>query len=254
MVMVTNAELLSRTDSRLFTVTVVDNGNLYRVQNEKREYLNIPQYGAIISNKAAEALKIKKGSNVSFRLPTEKKIYTVSVADICKTPDVQGIVISRDCFEKMGGYFDPKTVYTDMTVPVSIASDRREVTGVISRSELIRALIRGMETMNEMVIVIIIIGMITGFTGMYNTGIMSYIEKTRDVATLKVLGFATNKIRWILQQQNLFLTGAGTILGIPVGHLYIRYLIDSMDPTADYIVDLSYLPYVKMVAFTFEPS
>ena len=251
MVMVTNAELMSRTDSRLFSVTVVDEGNLYHVQNDKREYLKIPKYGAIISHKAADTLKIKKGSNISFRLPTQKKIYTVSVVDICKSPDVQGIIISRECFEKMGGYFDPKTVYTDMTVPVSIASDRREVTGVISRSELIRALKRAMESMNEMVIVIIVIGMITGFTGMYNTGIMSYIEKTRDVATLKVLGFETGKIRWILQQQNLLLTGVGTVLGIPLGHLYIKYLIDSMDPTSDYIVDLSYMPYVKMVAFTY---
>ena len=113
----------------------------------------------------------------------------------------------------------------------SIVQDRKEVTGVLSRSELIRALKRSIASMNEMVIVIVVIGMITGFTGMYNTGIMSYIEKTRDVATLKVLGFATGKIRWILQQQNLFLTGAGTVLGIPVGHLYIKYLIDSMDPT-----------------------
>ncbi len=251
MIMTSNAELMSRTDSRLFTVTVVDKGNLYRVQNDKREYLDIPVYGAIISYKAAEALNVKKGGNISFRLPTEKKIYTVSVTDICKSPDVQGIIVSRNCFEKMGGYFDPQTVYTDMTVPVSIASDRREVTGVINKNELIHSLEKDMESMNDMVIVIIVIGMITGFTGMYNTGIMSYIEKTRDVATLKVLGFATEKIRWILQQQNLFLTGAGTILGIPVGHLYIKYLIDSMDPTADYIVDLTYLPYVKMVAFTY---
>ena len=251
MVMVTNAELTSRTDSRLFTVTVVDKGNLYRVENENREYLKIPQRGAIISHKAAETLKVKKGGNISFRLPTEKKIYTVSVTDICKAPDVQGLIISREYFEKMGGYFDPKTVYSDMTVPTSIVQDRKEVTGVLSRSELIRALKRSIASMNEMVIVIVVIGMITGFTGMYNTGIMSYIEKTRDVATLKVLGFATGKIRWILQQQNLFLTGTGTVLGIPVGHLYIKYLIDSMDPTADYIVDLSYVPYVKMVAFTF---
>ena len=251
MVMVTNAELISRSDNRLFTVTVADEGNLYRVQNKKREYIRIPKYGAIVSHKAAEVLDIKKGDNVSFRLPTEKKIYVVPVTDICVAPDVQGIIISRNCFEKLGGCFDPKTIYTDMTVPVSYADNRREVSGVLSKKELIRAYLRSSASMNEMVIVIIIIGMIVGFTGMYNTGIMSYIEKTRDVATLKVLGFSTKKIRWILQQQNLLLTGLGTIIGIPVGLWYIDILIDSMDPTADYIVDLSYMPYLKMVLFSF---
>lgn len=251
MVMVTNAELMSRTDSRLFTLTVVGEGNLYRVQNDKREYLRIPAYGAIISHKAAKLLGVGKGNTIDFRLPSEKKIYSVQITDICKAPDVQGLIISRNCYEKMGGYFEPRTVYTDMTVPTSIANERREVSGVLSKNEMIRAFLRTSQSMNEMVLVIIIIGMITGFTGMYNTGMMSYIEKTRDVATLKVLGFSTNKIRWILQQQNLILTGIGTLAGIPIGLTYIDLLIDSMDPTADYIVDLSYLPYVKMILFSF---
>ena len=251
MVMVSNIELMSRTDSRLFTLTVVDSGNLYRVQNKNREYLRIPSYGAIISNKAADVLGVGKGGTVNFRLPSEKKIYTVQVTDICIAPDVQGIIMSRNCYEKLGGYFEPRTVYTDMTVPVSYANDRREVTGVLSKTVQIRALLRTSQSMNEMVIVIIIIGMIVGFTGMYNTGMMSYIEKTRDVATLKVLGFATNKIRWILQQQNLILTGLGTVVGIPIGMLYIKLLIESMDPTSDYLVDLSYVPYLKMVLFSF---
>ncbi len=251
MVMVTNAELISRTDNRLFSVTVVDEGNLYRVENSDREFLSIPKYGALVSHKAAEELDIRKGDNVDFRLPTEKKIFTVPVIDFCVSPDVQGIIISRNCFEKLGGYFEPGTVYTDMTVPTSYATDRSEVSGVLSKKELIRAYERTSGSMNELVIVVIIIGMIVGFTGMYNTGTMSYIEKTRDVATLKVLGFPTGKIRWILQQQNLILTGLGTLTGIPIGLYYIDILIDSMDPTSELIVDMSYMPYLKMILFSF---
>lgn len=251
MVMVTNAELISRTDNRLFTVTVVDEGNLFRVQNADRRFLEIPGYGALVSHKAAEALGISRGDNVDFRLPTQKKVYTVPVVDFCVAPDVQGIIISRNCFEKLGGYFEPATVYTDMTVPAVHDAEGARISGVLSKKEQIRAYKRSASGMSEMVVVIIIIGMIVGFTGMYNTGTMSYIEKTRDVATLKVLGFPTNKIRWILQQQNLILTGLGTIIGIPNGLWYINLLIDSMDPTSDLIVDLSFVPYLKMVLFSF---
>jgi putative ABC transport system permease protein len=251
MVMVSDAELTSRTDSRLFTVTVVDEGNLYHVQNEKREYLNIPGFGAIISTKAADTLGVKAGDTLSFRLAAEKKTYSINVTDICKAPDVQGIILSRNCFEKLGGYFEPRTIYTNMTVPDSYAANRKEITGVISKKEYIRALKRTTQGLNEVVMVIIVIGIIVGFTSMYNMGILSYMEKTRDIATLKVLGFATGKIRWILQQQNLFITGLGTILGIPIGLLYIDLLIDTMNPTADFMVDLSYVPYVRMILFSF---
>ena len=139
----------------------------------------------------------------------------------------------------------------DMTVPAVHDAEGSRISGVLSKKEQIRAYKRSASGMSEMVVVIIIIGMIVGFTGMYNTGTMSYIEKTRDVATLKVLGFPTNKIRWILQQQNLILTGLGTIIGIPNGLWYINLLIDSMDPTSDLIVDLSFVPYLKMVLFSF---
>ena len=74
------------------------------------------------------------------------------------------------------------------------------------------------------------------------------------MATLKVLGFASKKIRWILQQQNLFITGIGSLAGIPFGLVYIDLLMDKIDPTGDYLIKLSEKPYILTIFFSFVVS
>ena len=49
-------------------------------------------------------------------------------------------------------------------------------------------------------------------------GIMSYLERSRELATLKVLGFRDKQIgRLLLISQNIWLTVVGVIIGLPAG-------------------------------------
>ncbi len=254
MVMVTDAEISKGKNSRLYTVTVTDDGNLYRFQDEKGRFVKVPEYGALLSAKAAKYLEADKGDNIIFRLPGQKKEYTINVAGLYTSPENQGIVLSRSCYEKLGGYFEPQTVYTNMTVPGSYETTRQEVTGVVPKKEYIHAYRKANENNNDMIYIIVAIAVIVGFVSMFNMGILSFMEKTRDIATLKVLGFASNRIRWILQQQNLFLTGIGSLAGLPFGSVYLDNLMDKVDPTGDFLINLSSKPYVLAVIFSFVVS
>ena len=254
LVMQTDAQITGKDDSRLFGLTVVGEGNLLRFNDEKGNYITLPGYGAMISKKAADTLGVSTGDMITFRLPGEKNEYSVIVSKIHKTPDEQGIVMSRGCFESLHGDFVPGIIYTNMTPPDTLAADRKEVSGVNSRDKYVAALKRSNASTAELVNVIVVIGIIIGFVAIYNTGSLSFAEKVRDVATLKVLGFSTGRIRWILQQQNLFITGAGTLMGIGVGLLLIRILMASLDPTGDFMVNLSATPYLLAVLFSFAVS
>ena len=105
-----------------------------------------------------------------------------------------------------------------------------------------------------MIYITVAIAVIVGFVTTFNMGVLSFMEKARDVATLKVLGFASKKIRWILQQQNLFITGIGSLAGIPFGLVYIDLLMDKIDPTGDYLIKLSEKPYILTIFFSFVVS
>jgi putative ABC transport system permease protein len=176
------------------------------------------------------------------------------VVKLFTTPDNQGMVISRSCYEKLGAYFEPETVYTNMTVPKSYETTRSEVTGVQTKTEQIHAYRKANENNNDMVYILVVIAVIIGFVTTFNMGILSFMEKVRDVATLKVLGFASKKIRWILQQQNLFITGIGSVLGLPFGILYLKALMEQVDPSGDFLIKLSPTPYIMTIFFSFVVS
>ncbi|MBP3262544.1 FtsX-like permease family protein, partial [Pseudobutyrivibrio sp.] len=86
----------------------------------------------------------------------------------------------------------------------------------------------------------------------YNLGVLSYIEKVREIATMKVLGFQSMNIRFILMQQNLTVTGLGAIIGVPLGYLSLTAMLDAfLLDDSDLIMDLSLLPFIVAIIGTF---
>ncbi|MCR5108319.1 MAG: ABC transporter permease [Lachnospiraceae bacterium] len=254
MVMISDVEITKGNNSKIFSLTVADEGNLYRFQDKEGNFVKVPAYGALLSLRAAKFLDAKEGDVINFRLPSQKKAYSINVAGLYTAPDNQGIVLSKNCYEKIGGYFEPEIIYTNMTVPKSYETTRSDVSGVLPKKELVHAYRKANENNNDMIYITVIIAVIVAFVTAFNMGILSFMEKVRDVATLKVLGFETKKIRWILQQQNLLITGIGSLAGIPFGRVYINLLVDKINTTGDLLLKLSEKPYIMTVLFSFVVS
>ena len=238
----------------LYNVSVADEGNLYRFENEQGEYVKLPDYGVAVSFKAADALEIVQDDIISFKLSGEPKVYKARVSLIYKSPVTQGIAMSRKFFESLGGEFKPNLMYTDMTVPGEYVTDtdRKEVTSVFSKETFLKAYRKKKESMNADIMYIMVIAVVIGVVVMYNLGIMSFTEKTREIATLKVLGFPTGKIRWILQQQNIFVTGIGTLLGLYAGSKILRFMMIQLDVDSDFMyAKMSIAPYIIAFLLSF---
>jgi putative ABC transport system permease protein len=73
---------------------------------------------------------------------------------------------------------------------------------------------------------------------LYNLGMLSFTEKERELATLKVLGFKSSTMRHLLLTQNLWFSIAGILLGIPLGNWLNKQIVimigDRFDLTAVY--------------------
>ncbi len=237
-------EIEGNGSSRLYNLVVVDKGNLYRFQDENGNYMELPENGMAISAKAAEVLDLKKGEVIKFKFPDKKEYIEARATAVYKSPGTQGIVMTREFYEGLKQEFKPNIVYTDMTVPKNYETERPEVANVTSKEEYMRAARDKTESMNESVVYTMIVSVVIGIVVMYNMGVLSFVEKTREIATLKVLGFTTAKIRWILQQQNIFITGTGTAVGLMLGIKVLGVLEGASDPDADSILQLSPGPYI----------
>ncbi len=75
--------------------------------------------------------------------------------------------------------------------------------------------------------------------------ILSFSEKEYQFATLKVLGFANNKIKKIFVFQNSFLCIIFILLGLPVGYYLTSYLFKvCLDENYDFGVHIELWTYL----------
>lgn len=70
------------------------------------------------------------------------------------------------------------------------------------------------------------------------------MERYREMATLKVIGFKDNKIGKLLITQNLWTSLVGLIIGIPLGLLTLKYLVVALASEYEMTVTISWLTYL----------
>ena len=68
---------------------------------------------------------------------------------------------------------------------------------------------------------------------LYSLGLLSFEERQKEMATLKVLGFGTKKLRKLMLQQNIILSVIGAFLGIPLGSVMLKLLVNSLGDSMD---------------------
>lgn len=235
-----------RTDSLVKKggITILDEGNYLHFQNADGEEIILPQQGISMSVKMAQVLGLKQGDFIEWHIVGEKEWQRSRITALYRTPTGQGITLSREEYESLQYDFNPTSFYTNMTIPQYV-KDRDDISGVISIEQLKIDLDKNMEMMNLMVGILIVAAVLLGIIVLYNMGVLSFLEKTREVATLKVLGFSSGRIRRILRQQNNWITIIGIVAGLILGYQFLDIMMQTMSedndmPTVVYLASYLY--------------
>ena len=69
------------------------------------------------------------------------------------------------------------------------------------------------------VFILLLFAIILGYAIIYNASVISFAERRRELASLRVIGFTTQEISSLLLKENLLQTLLGIILGLPFGRL-----------------------------------
>lgn len=234
-----------RTAERIKTgnITVIDKGNYIHYQDYDGNEIAPPADGLAMSYKLARVLGLTVGDFVEWHIVGEKDWEKCRITMLYRTPVGQGITLSKQAYEALHYTFTPTSLNTNMSVP-DYVRDSDNISGVISLEQLKSDLDQNMEMMNLMVVILILAAVLLGVIVLYNMGVLSFLEKTREIATLKVLGFSSRRIRTILRQQNNWITLLGIVLGIIMGYLLLDGIMQTMTDDQDMptvIYGLSYL-------------
>lgn len=218
---------------------------------ETKDFENIADDGAYICKRLSDEFNLKKGDTVTISPYGSDDEYTLKISGIIRSVS-ENIVISPKYAEKLGLDVKADSIYTS-TEKADIKAESA-IKSVQSKQMIIDSFDTFNEIMNMMVAVLIVAATVLGIVVLYNLGVMSYTERYREMATLKVVGFRNRKIGKLLISQNMWVTVIGVIVGIPAGIGTLSFLVTQLASEYEMRISVSVLSIVVSAVLTFAVS
>lgn len=218
---------------------------------ETKDFENIADGGAYICKRLSDEFNLKKGDTVTISPYGSDDEYTLKISGIIRSVS-ENIVISPKYAEKLGLDVKADSIYTS-TEKADIKAESA-IKSVQSKQMIIDSFDTFNEIMNMMVAVLIVAATVLGIVVLYNLGVMSYTERYREMATLKVVGFRNRKIGKLLISQNMWVTVIGVIVGIPAGIGTLSFLVTQLASEYEMRISVSVLSIVVSAVLTFAVS
>lgn len=250
----------SSAEKKKETLTVIEGKQLYNLIDVNNEITQLVPGTVGISRKLAADMGIKVGDTIYWHIYSKNEWHEAVVGSIYRSCETQGIAYLREDYEKTGAEYIPMLLMTNASKAQAAAS-LKYVTGVNSREDMIAAYEKSMEVINILVFVMVIFSTIMIVVVLYNSGSLSFNERIKELATLKVMGLQSTQIRHLLTVQNIWLSVIGIIIGTPLGNISLNAMMNSNGenfdyslsvPVADYIISAVIVLIVSMlVSFMF---
>lgn len=187
---------------------------------------------------------------INWHIYGKKEYYTSRVVGFYKDPQVQGLSASRAYLESLDIDYQPDALYTNESL--DNVSEIKGADIIQKRDDLKMAISSMPGMMRQMILIIIAFAIILGMVIIYNMSILSFTEKEYQFATLKVLGFSSQKIEKIFSLQNSIICLISILVGLPSGYYLTSYLFKAcLDENYDFGVHIEPLTFVLAAIGTY---
>lgn len=224
--------------------------NKIRFVDKSNEFVDLKDDGVYLCLRLADTAKI--GDMIEFSPYGSEETYEVRVAGYLRSVISESIIMTEEYAKTVGIEYHITSVFTDA---LSEDIENSEIiSGKQDKQMIMETYDSFMELMNLMIFILSIAAVLLGIVVLYNLGVMSYVERQRELATLKVLGFRNKQIEKLLISQNVWLTVIGVLIGLPggVGVLYI--LVTALISEYELKMSVGLLTYSVSILVTFGVS
>jgi putative ABC transport system permease protein len=206
---------------RVGIVGLPRDATLMQLKSRTGETVTLPPEGLVISKKLGEVLGVQAGETLRVEVLQDKR-PVVDVPVIALLDDISGLnaYMSLDALNRLmreGPRVSGAMLTTDSRLLPAIYRDLKEtpqVASVTIRQASIDSFKNTVaQNMNHMRIINLSFAIIIALGVVYNGARISLSERSRELATLRVIGFTRREISTILLGE----IGTITLLGIPFG-------------------------------------
>lgn len=225
--------------------------NLVKFIDKNNNEVTLTDEGAYISLRVA-GRGFKVGDTLEFLPYGSEESYRVKVAGILRSYTVECITLTAEYADSITMPYTISSAFVNTSASNIDAADF--VSGTQTKAAIMDSYNSFMNIMNTMVLVLVIAAIVLGIVVLYNLGVMSYVERYRELATLKVVGFKNKHIGRILISQNIWLTIIGIIIGLPAGVGVLHLLLALLASEYELKMILGALTYCVSILLTFGVS
>ena len=245
-VMEITIEITTKKDKKATTLMVNDNVTLRHYLNQNWKEVVLPKEGVAVSKKIAEKLDLNIGDSILWHPYGDNKFISTIVTMIYRDPAKQGIVMSKEGYEAIGFTFKPTSILSGLEKKEKLQG----VSSIMNIAENKDSITKMLSTMYLLIGIVCVAACLLSIVVLYNLGVLSFAEKERELATLKVLGFQSRRIRNILLVQNTWLSLLGLIPGYYFGIFVLKTIMASMGEEFDMRLRVQPLSILICVAIT----
>jgi putative ABC transport system permease protein len=216
------------------TVVMIGVASDSRVFNlrDRREQKIVPRGGQVlITENLAKALDVAPGDRLLAKsfLAGEKEAY-LTVQDIVKqTMGMNAYMDLTDMGDRLMEHGAINGVYINTEDPDVVAKLREmeNVSTILSSQDMEDMFSEYTGLMSIMIGVLVMLSGVLGFSIVYNATIVSIGERKMEFSSLRVMGFGKDEIFRMILSENIIISIAGIVAGIPMGYAMTTYFAES---------------------------
>ncbi len=206
-------------------IVAIDKDSLvYHVYDDTKNKKLKLKSGIILTNVLASKIGASKGDFITVN---DERVI---VDDVVNQIVGMGAYMDYDVFNRLysaGGHINKIAFRGDIKKINDETKDSINVKKVISNSDINDYYLGLLDSFAFILALFKILGIVIGFVIIYNTGIISLSERSREYSTLRVIGLSVNEINEIIGYEYIILTLAGLILGVPFA-MFLNNLVANL--------------------------
>ncbi len=208
--------------------------------------------GAVVTEKLASMLHLSPGSTLSLR-DSDQHVYEITISAVTENYTQHFLYLSESYYQQI---FGKAPVYNSVILHTADPSDTRQlqeellsdtaVQMVTSSSDMLSQATYLTDNLSYVVAVLIVSAGLLAFVVLYNLSNVNITERTREIATLKVLGFYDGEVSAYIFRESVILSIVGTAAGLGLGAVFLRFVVTTAEADT-----MMFARHIQLTSFLF---
>jgi len=215
--METAVTLRSDSAQRTTMLTVLEDGQQLICLGKDFAHMPLDPSGAVLTEKLAATLNVSIGDTIRCQLAADDESFVLPVVQLAVNNLNQGMYLSRSAWESLRkGGFTPTAIY--LQAPSAGTLEKLDTMDEIDDIDTLDAqreeAFLYLNSVSMVFSILTVIALALAFVICYNMGLINFTERTREYATLKVLGYHQKEIRRLILSENLLITVLAIVISV----------------------------------------